>query len=100
MSELTAAMDALAQKFLARCGTDLAKLKEFLADSTDRQSEVRHIVHRMSGSAGIFGHVALGELASQIDGELAAGRPVRATTLSALIEALSSLLADPRDKQT
>ena len=98
MSDLNKAMDALAQRFLARCDDDLAKLEDCWKNSTDKQGELRYIVHRMSGSAGIFGHTALGALAAQVDGELAAGEPVGATTLPTLIEALASLLAGRQGK--
>jgi HPt (histidine-containing phosphotransfer) domain-containing protein len=93
MSEFNAAMDALAQRFLVRCGCDLAKLKELLADSSDRHTEIWYIVHRMSGSAGIFGFNEIGDLAGRIDGDLAAGQPVATTDLPGLIEALATLLA-------
>jgi HPt (histidine-containing phosphotransfer) domain-containing protein len=98
MSEFNAAMDVLAKRFLVRCGDDLAKLKELSADSADKQSEIRHIVHRMSGSAGIFGHDAIGMLAAQVDDDIVDGRPVGATTLPVLIEALTSLLDTPHSK--
>jgi HPt (histidine-containing phosphotransfer) domain-containing protein len=99
MSEFDTAMDLLAQRFLVRCDNDLAKLKDCLQNSTGKEGEARHIVHRMSGSAGIFGHTTIGALAAQVDGELAAGSPVGTTTLPTLIDALSSLLAAQHDKQ-
>ncbi len=99
MSEFNAAMDVLAKRFLVRCGDDLAALKDLLADSTRKQSEIRHIAHRMSGSAGIFGHHAIGVLAAQVDEDISEGRPVGPTTLPVLIEALTSLLAIRHDKE-
>ena len=99
MSDVQTAMARLAQRFLARCEAELPKLKDCVASSTDVHGDLRHIVHKMSGSAGIFGYDAVGTLAAQVEGELLAGQPVATTSLPALIHALGTLLAERSSEQ-
>jgi len=93
MSDFGSAMDALAQRFLARCGEDLPKLRQCCENAAETRGDIRLIVHRMSGSAGLFGYEAIGALAAQVDEELSVECPADAPTLPALTEALEALLA-------
>ena len=89
-------MDALAQHFLARCAEDLPKLLQCSSESGDDHTDVRMIVHRMAGSAGLFGYSAIGLLAAQVDEEMSAASPVRAPTLPALTDAIEAVLTPER----
>jgi HPt (histidine-containing phosphotransfer) domain-containing protein len=93
MSDLGATMDALAQRFLARCAEDLPKLQRYSTRSGDGLADVRFIVHRMAGSAGLFGYSAIGGLAARADEELSAACSIEMPTLRALTDALEALLA-------
>ena len=92
MSERDSAMAGLEQRFIARCADDLPFLEANLAGTIKDENGVQLVAHKMAGSAGLFGHAALGELATQLDDELAAKSLGPSTTLSQLVAALRTLL--------
>jgi HPt (histidine-containing phosphotransfer) domain-containing protein len=76
----------LAQRFVERCRDDLPKLRQILADAEScvgpGTEDLRLIVHRMAGSAALFGFAAIGAMAARIDEELATGMNAQRVSLS------------------
>jgi HPt (histidine-containing phosphotransfer) domain-containing protein len=77
---------ALRQKFIVRCGEDLARLT---APGTGAE-ERRRVIHRIAGAAGMFGFSDLGALAGRIDDQAAEGLEPDAGDLAALRAALKA----------
>jgi len=89
MTHLTTVLDDLKRRFAARAGSDLTRLRS-LQDDPERQEDLRLIVHRLAGSAGFFGYGAIGDLANEVDAQLADNVPTK--TLPALLQALEELV--------
>jgi HPt (histidine-containing phosphotransfer) domain-containing protein len=86
---MTHPLDHLRSKFLVRCAGDLG-----LLEGTDLESPsdaARLAVHRLAGTAGMFGWEALGQLAMTIDDQLHAGEPIEPPKFDALLTQLRSL---------
>ncbi len=94
MSELDAVMAPLRQRFVARAGEDLAKLRAHLAGDALSPESLRALVHRLAGSAGLFGFPAISALAGELDLRLAENGD--AATLPGLVRALEELLVKSR----
>lgn len=71
MSDFDTTMEALKQRFIARSMDDLISLRLHQRGQPLPPGSVRSIVHRMAGSAGMFGFVGLGVLAGTVDAQLA-----------------------------
>ena len=76
----------LRRRFLARAAEDLEQLR-----AAGDLAEVRSLVHRLSGSAGVFGYAAASEAARVVDDALMAGEPPPAGAREALVSALEAL---------
>jgi len=78
-------MAALRQRFVDRCRDDLAALEQ--GDGPERTIE---IVHRLSGSAGIFGFSRISEVAEQTETALRDGTP-NEELMARLLDALRAV---------
>ena len=87
-------LELLRAKFLMRCGEDLVLLDR--ADPQAPSEEARRAVHRLAGTAGMFGHEALGRLALAIDDRLHADGRIEPADLDALKAELRGLPAWPQ----
>jgi HPt (histidine-containing phosphotransfer) domain-containing protein len=86
---MTDPLAKLRAQFLDRTREDLAVL-----ENTEAEPErIRFVVHRMAGSAALFGFSRAGELARALDDGLVEGRGVDQVSRAALIAELRSLLA-------
>jgi HPt (histidine-containing phosphotransfer) domain-containing protein len=84
---------ALRARFLARCQDDLAVLEQALAKPAACPDDaLKFTVHRLSGTAGVFGFTDLSNLAAPIDDCLQDHRTPAPESLRALAEALAALL--------
>jgi HPt (histidine-containing phosphotransfer) domain-containing protein len=82
---------ALRDRFLARTRADLEALRGPSADP----EATAILVHRLSGTAGVFGFGEVSRLAAVVDDEIHAGEPPSDAALAALIEALEALPVTP-----
>lgn len=82
-------MAALRDKFLDRCRSDAAILAD--RDTIDAD-ELIAIVHRLSGTAGIFGFTELSEAAERTENALREGRGAQSL--------IDRLIAELRSTQT
>jgi CheY-like chemotaxis protein/HPt (histidine-containing phosphotransfer) domain-containing protein len=58
----------LREEFVAQCGTDLARVKSLLACGTPgAREELKRLVHRVAGTAGMLGLANISICASQLD---------------------------------
>ena len=79
---------ALRAKFVARCAEDLAVVR-LGPDAPD----LARVVHRIAGAAGMFGHDALGTLASRLDDDAQGGGRFAEPDLAELAAALERTIA-------
>ncbi len=87
---MTAHLEALKLRFLARCSSDLAVLQRHLrAPDTVSVTDLETLVHQMSGAAAAFGFPRLSDLAMALDNQISAGAPPKGEQLRALIDELS-----------
>lgn len=83
-------MDALAPlhaRFLARAAEDLQTLR---TPGVDRET-LTYLVHRLAGSAGMFGHHDVSRLAGVVDDQLHEDGVPAPSDLAALIASLEAL---------
>lgn len=76
----------LRRRFLTRAAEDLQQLL-----AAGDLSEVQALVHRLSGSAGVFGYAAVSEAARIVDDALMAGAAPPPGAREDLVSALESL---------
>lgn len=89
---MTDPLEALKRRFLDRCASDLSVLQRVLeTPEAVAPGELKDVVHKMSGAAGVFGFARLSDLARRLDDELAQGAPPSAEKVKALIDALSRM---------
>jgi HPt (histidine-containing phosphotransfer) domain-containing protein len=89
---MTAALEALKLRFRARCAGDLGVLEKLLhAPDAVSPSDLRTLVHQMSGAAGAFGFPRLSALATRLDDQLSAGKPASPEHVQALIDELGRM---------
>lgn len=80
---------ALRVRFRDRCAEDAVRLRAHLAGQED--ADLEPLVHRLAGSAGMFGHAEIGAAAAAIDAVFAkGGRPDR-DVVADLADALDRL---------
>jgi len=72
-------MDELTAQFRAGLPTQINAIRSALRRSD--MSELRSLIHTLKGTAGSYGYVRLGNLAAEVDAELAAARHERAAVL-------------------
>lgn len=83
---------ALRARFLARCQDDLAVLERAIAEPADLQNaDIKLTVHRLSGTAGVFGFSALSALAAPIDDCLHGDKEPGLESLRVLADALRAI---------
>lgn len=89
---MTARFETLRQRFLERCASDLAVLQQSL-DSPDaiHATDLKTLVHRMSGAATAFDLPRLSIPAMRLDIQLATGAPPSRDLVQALIDELSAI---------
>jgi HPt (histidine-containing phosphotransfer) domain-containing protein len=89
---MTSPLEALERRFRQRCVNDLGVLQQWLrAPETVSASDLKTLVHQMSGAAGAFGYPALGALAMELDNQLLAGAPPSRERVQALIDELGQM---------
>lgn len=80
---MTDPLAPLRERFRARVAGDRVEL-EALAAKDMHGDELRHLVHSLAGTAGMFGFSDLSVAASEIDDQLAAGMAINAASLDRL----------------
>jgi HPt (histidine-containing phosphotransfer) domain-containing protein len=89
---MTASPEALKLRFRGRCSGDLGVLQLLLrAPEAVSPTDLKTLVHQMSGAAGAFGFPQLSALAMRLDNQLSAGEPPSRQHVQALIDELSSM---------
>lgn len=81
------AFKALQARFIDRCRSDL----ELLTSGGD-VSELRMLVHRLAGAAGVFGFADISDLAGRLEGQAQDGAAFDPTDMAALQAALRNLV--------
>lgn len=81
----------LRTRFRERCGNAAARLRAFLAGGDE--PELEDMIHRLAGSAGLFGYAEVGAMAEALDAGFAEGRRPTSQALSDLADALERLAA-------
>lgn len=79
----------LRAKFVERCVEDEALLAA--ADPLAPSEDLRMVVHRLAGAAGVFGHPQIGEFARILDDQLHDEGRMSPADRDALVEALRGL---------
>lgn len=79
-------ISALRARFIARAADDLAALQKADADRGG-------VIHRLAGTAGVFGFGDLSALAAVVDDQLHAGQAVDADDWTRLMAALEAVAA-------
>lgn len=64
-------MKELKQRFIQRCVNDRDQLRAHQSGARLAPENLRTIIHRMAGAAGIFGFAEIGALAAALDETLA-----------------------------
>jgi HPt (histidine-containing phosphotransfer) domain-containing protein len=85
------AVDALRQRFRARCGADRATLAGAVAAGDI--AAVRMIAHRLAGAAGTFGFGPLSQAALLLEDQIAFGDPAD-PELVAVVDGLLATVSD------
>jgi HPt (histidine-containing phosphotransfer) domain-containing protein len=82
---------ALRDRFLARTREDLEVLRR---PATDLEATAG-VVHRLSGSGGVFGFAEVSRLAAVVDDQIHGGEAPHPQDLAALIDCLEALPVRP-----
>lgn len=93
---MSAALEALKQRFRVRCGADRVALAAAV-DACDPHA-VRDLAHKLAGAAGTFGFNALSEAALLMEDQVAYGAapdPELAAVLDGLLRAVNGGDARP-----
>ncbi|HEY1837016.1 MAG TPA: Hpt domain-containing protein [Rhizomicrobium sp.] len=70
MTALQSSMEALRLRFIARAGDDLLQLRTQAQKGAMTAEDLRALVHRLAGSAGLFGYPAISVLASAVEDDV------------------------------
>ena len=89
---MTDPLEALKPLFIARCGEDLAGLRQ--AQKEGDTSEVKRLAHRLAGSAGSFGFPEISRLALIVDEGCPFGAATPEVALNELIAVLDQMTID------
>jgi HPt (histidine-containing phosphotransfer) domain-containing protein len=92
MNSYDAAMAKLRVRFVARAAEDLIKLRGDQDGVPLERQDLHALVHRLAGSAGLFGFGEISRLAGEVDDRLADGGD--AATLPKLLEALETVVSE------
>jgi len=76
----------LRARFVSRCAEDL-----LVVQAGPAAPDLRRVVHRIAGAAGMFGYDALGDLAGRIDDRAHAGEGFAESDLAELSAALEAV---------
>ena len=87
-------MEPLRQRFVERAARDLGLLRRHLADDDLGSGVVESTVHKLAGSAALFGFADIGEAAREIDRVFSAGRRPEPALLERLLERLTAAGSD------
>jgi HPt (histidine-containing phosphotransfer) domain-containing protein len=87
-----AALSDLKQRFLQRSADDLAKLLDYADGGAVSAEEIRYLVHRLAGAAGIFGFPALSDAAARLDAALVENAALDPEAMRPLIADLEAVL--------
>lgn len=79
----------LKARFRERCGDDASRLRAHLAGA--EEPELEGLIHRLAGSARMFGHAEIGAMAEALDADFAEKRRPTEEALSDLAAALERL---------
>ena len=66
-------MAQLEQRFIERCADDRELLKRY---ETESSAALGDVIHRLSGSAGMFGHMELSHVAERTEAALREGASI------------------------
>jgi HPt (histidine-containing phosphotransfer) domain-containing protein len=89
---MTGQFEALQLRFLERCTDDLGVLQRWLNAAADvSPTELKGLIHQISGSAGAFGFPHLSALAMRLDNSLWAGMTPAREDMNALIDELRAI---------
>lgn len=92
MNGFDAAMAELRVRFVARAAEDLRKLRDHQRGMPLSRRDLRALVHRIAGSAGLFGFAEISTLAGRVDERLVDRDDV--ADLSELVMALQALVLE------
>lgn len=84
-------LQALRARFVARCATDLQRLRT-LSNGSLEAEELRALAHSLAGAAGTFGFPDISEAAGRLDDCYALGEPPRPEMVAALTARLQRLV--------
>ena len=93
VTDFGATMETLRRRFIARAEDDLTRLREHRRHQTLERSELITIIHRLSGSAGLFGYPEISALAGEVETSLAQNSADE-TSLANLLDALEQVMAN------
>lgn len=85
------ALEALKRRFVIRCAADLAQLEAYAGGAGVSREDLRFLLHRLAGSARIFGHGPVGDLAGELETVLLEEPADAAVPVDALIAELRAL---------
>lgn len=91
-----AALDALRLRFLARAAEDLATLRNQAESGEAALEEVRFLVHRLAGAAGVFGYAGLSDAAARLDAAFQDGADPGRPRIDAFIAELAAFVEKTR----
>jgi HPt (histidine-containing phosphotransfer) domain-containing protein len=94
MNGYDAAMAKLRVRFVARAAEDLLKLRGHQSSVPLARNDLHSLVHRLAGSAGLFGFTEISRLAGELDDRLADGGD--AATLPDLLTVLEGIVSESR----
>lgn len=92
MNSFDVAMDRLRLRFVARAAEDLLKLRGHQDGAALPRKDLHALVHRLAGSAGIFGFAEISKVAGELDDRLLDGGD--AETLPKLVAALAAVVLE------
>lgn len=87
---MTDPLAPIRDRFRARALADRGDL-ELLAKGDPTSTDLRQLVHRLAGTAGMFGFGALSQAAVEIDDQMALGLPANPASLDRLKERLDEV---------
>jgi HPt (histidine-containing phosphotransfer) domain-containing protein len=92
MTALETSMAALRLRFIGRAREDLSQLRAYERHGAMNAEDLRALVHRLAGSAGLFGYPAISVLAGAVEDDLIeTGAPA---SLPDLMHALENAIAE------
>ena len=78
--------EKLKEKYLQNLPEKLLNLNGLIAE--DDRVAVQSILHKLAGSAGMYGFPLISEIAAEIEGLIIAGKPLDSVSIKALLKQL------------